>query len=147
MPNANTTSNGITIKGLAPLFQVFDMPTSIRFYRDVLGFAITAKSNHQYSHEDDVDWVLLHLNGTDIMLNTAYEAHERPPAPDPMRIASHEDVSIYFGCPDVDGAYKHFIEKGLVVKPPQTMHYGFYSLNLKDPDGYGLVFHWPADKV
>ena len=25
------------IHGVAPLLQVFDMPTSIRFYRDVLG--------------------------------------------------------------------------------------------------------------
>jgi hypothetical protein len=25
---------------MAPLFQVFDMPTSIAFYRDVLGFTV-----------------------------------------------------------------------------------------------------------
>ena len=28
------------IHGVAPLLQVFDMPTSIRFYRDVLGLTV-----------------------------------------------------------------------------------------------------------
>jgi glyoxylase I family protein len=31
-------------EGLTPLIQVFDMPTSIRFYRDVLGFDIVTAS-------------------------------------------------------------------------------------------------------
>jgi Glyoxalase/Bleomycin resistance protein/Dioxygenase superfamily len=30
----------IEIRGMAPLLQVFDMPTSIAFYRDVLGFEV-----------------------------------------------------------------------------------------------------------
>ena len=34
----------IDIRGLCPLLQVFDMPASIRFYRDVLGFEIFSSS-------------------------------------------------------------------------------------------------------
>jgi len=30
------------IHGIAPLLQVFDMPTSLHFYRDVLGFTVWA---------------------------------------------------------------------------------------------------------
>jgi hypothetical protein len=30
----------IEIQGMAPPLQVFDMPTSIKFYRDVLGFEV-----------------------------------------------------------------------------------------------------------
>jgi glyoxylase I family protein len=30
------------IHGVAPLLQVFDMPTAIGFYRDVLGFKVWA---------------------------------------------------------------------------------------------------------
>ena len=30
----------LQIDGMAPLLQVFDMPTSLRFYRDVLGFEV-----------------------------------------------------------------------------------------------------------
>ena len=32
------------IHGICPLLQVFDMPTAIRFYRDVLGFSVHATS-------------------------------------------------------------------------------------------------------
>lgn len=35
-----STSATIEIKGMAPLLQVFDMPASIAFYRDTLGFPI-----------------------------------------------------------------------------------------------------------
>lgn len=34
----------LDIHGIAPLLQVFDMPTSIHFYRDVLGFEIVQTS-------------------------------------------------------------------------------------------------------
>jgi catechol 2,3-dioxygenase-like lactoylglutathione lyase family enzyme len=34
----------INLEGLAPLFQVFDMPSSLGFYRDVLGFRVVSKS-------------------------------------------------------------------------------------------------------
>ena len=32
--------SGIEIRGQCPYFQVFDMPTSIRFYTEVLGFEV-----------------------------------------------------------------------------------------------------------
>jgi catechol 2,3-dioxygenase-like lactoylglutathione lyase family enzyme len=34
----------LTIEGFAPLLQVFDMPTSVAFYRDVLGFELVETS-------------------------------------------------------------------------------------------------------
>ena len=34
----------IEVQGVAPMVQVFDMPRSIRFYRDLLGFTVTGKS-------------------------------------------------------------------------------------------------------
>jgi glyoxylase I family protein len=34
----------VEIRGLTPLLQVFDMPTSVRFYRDVLGFELVSTS-------------------------------------------------------------------------------------------------------
>jgi glyoxylase I family protein len=30
----------LQVEGVAPLFQVFDMPASIHFYRDLLGFEV-----------------------------------------------------------------------------------------------------------
>ena len=73
---------GIDVRGLAPLLQVFDMPKSIAFYRNILGFDIVATS----PPGPGFDWALLSLNGVELMLNTAYEAADRPPSPDPARI-------------------------------------------------------------
>jgi glyoxylase I family protein len=83
----------IDVRGLAPLLQIFDTPTSISFYRDALGFKVVSISRTR----TDFGWALLSLNGMEIMLNTAYEAAERPLHPDPARCAAHSDTAIYFG--------------------------------------------------
>ncbi|HEX7286829.1 MAG TPA: VOC family protein [Candidatus Angelobacter sp.] len=134
---------GIEIRGLAPLLQVFDMPAAITFYCDVLGFAIKNTDGKPVPHND---WVLLELNGAQLMLNTAYEADQRPAAPDPARMAGHDDTCIYFGCPDVDGAYTFLCDKGVKLKPPKIAPYGMKQLYLHDPDGYNLCFQWRAEK-
>ena len=132
----------IEIRGLAPLLQVFDMPTSIRFYRDVLGFEII----HQSTEGDHFDWALLRLGNAELMLNTAYESDSRPESPDGARIAAHEDTTLYFGCPNVDATYEYLTSKGVQTKPPTTAPYGMRQLYLLDPDGYSLCFQWPAKK-
>jgi len=131
----------IEVRGLAPLLQVFDMPTSMRFYRDQLGFEVVASDNNP---ADQFDWVMLRLNDAQLMLNTAYEADERPQASDPARISSHGDTAIYFGCPDVDAAYEHLRSKGVEVQKPKITHYGFKAVSFRDPDGYCVCFQWPA---
>jgi glyoxylase I family protein len=130
----------IDIRGMAPLLQVFDMPTSVRFYRDVLGFELVASSGGG----EQADWVLLRLAGVELMLNTAYEADARPPVPDPARIASHADAALFFGCEDLDGTYAHLVADAVKAEPPKVAPYGMKQLYVTDPDGYILCFQWPA---
>jgi catechol 2,3-dioxygenase-like lactoylglutathione lyase family enzyme len=133
----------IDIRGVCPLLQVFDMPTSVRFYRDVLGFALVG--NAPLRAPDEFGWCLLrYADGTEIMLNTAYDYGERPEAPEPMRQAGHGDVCLYIGCPDVDAAYRLLRDKGLDVKEPQVARYGMKQLYVTDPDGFGICFQWRA---
>lgn len=134
---------GIVIDSATPLLQVFDMPTSIGFYCDVLGFEIVSTSQAG----SEFDWALLQLNGVYLMLNTAYEKESRPAGPDPTRIAAHEDAAIFFQCADVDAAYAHLCSKGLKVKPPAIQAYGMKQLYVTDPDGFSLCFQWPAKYV
>jgi glyoxylase I family protein len=131
----------IEIRGMAPLLQVFDMPTSIAFYRDVRGFELENTSQPRGEH---FDWARLKLNGVELMLNTAYEEVARPPAPDPARIAAHQDTAIYFGCPDVDAAYAHLRARAVAVNEPKVAPYGMKQFYVSDPDGYNLCFQWPA---
>jgi catechol 2,3-dioxygenase-like lactoylglutathione lyase family enzyme len=132
----------IDMRGVCPLLQVYDMPTSVRFYRDVLGFEVFSASTPR--SEDDFDWCWLKRAGTELMLNTRYEFDSRPPAPDPSSIAAHDDTCLYIGCPDVDEAYRHLREKGLEIKEPKVTWYGMKQLTLKDPDGFAICFQWKA---
>src|SRR4029078_9980577 len=100
----------ITVRAVLALLEVFDMPTSVRFYRDVLGFEIVQTTPRE---GDQFDWGLLRLNETELMLNTAYEEDGRPALPNPARIAAHRDTHLYFSCPDVDGAYRHLQVHGV----------------------------------
>ena len=131
----------VDIRHMAPLLQIFDMPTAIHFYRDVLGFEVVNTSRPG----DHFGWALLRFNGVELMLNTAYEEDERPAAPDPARVAAHRDTALYFGCKDLEGAYRHLREHGLKVKGPAVAPYGMKQLYVNDPDGYDLCFQWPAN--
>jgi catechol 2,3-dioxygenase-like lactoylglutathione lyase family enzyme len=132
----------IDIRGVVPLFQVFDMPTSIKFYCEGLGFEIVGTDGKTVPNND---WVWLRLNGAEVMLNTAYEAKYRPPQPDPSKMMAHEDTCLYFGCPDVDGAYRYLTEKGVKAKAPKVAPYGMKQMYVRDPDGYELCFQWKAE--
>jgi uncharacterized glyoxalase superfamily protein PhnB len=78
------------------------------------------------------------------MLNTAYEHDLRPPEPEASRVRAHDDIALFFGCPDVDAAYEHLRAKGVDVQPPRVAPYGMKQLHLKDPDGYGICLQWRA---
>ena len=134
----------IKVDGVAPLMQVFEMPRSIRFYRDLLGFAVTGSSKAKSTDPDDVDWAMLQLSNARIMLNTAYDPEDVPRVPDAERWSGHQDTCLYFGCSDVEGAYQHLVANGLSVEPPKVAWYGMKQLYLKDPDGFGICFQWFA---
>ena len=130
----------ITMRGLCPLLQVFDMPASLRFYRDVLGFAVAESSGSG----DDVDWVLLRQGETELMLNTAYDEGQRPAAPDPARAAAHRDTGLFIACQDLDAAHAHLVAHGIEAAPPKVAPYGMKQLYVLDPDGYEICLQWPA---
>ena len=131
----------IDVKKMTPLLQVFDMPASIAFYRDLLGFEVVHTSGGE---REKFWWAQLHLGGATLMLNTAYDDGERPAERDLARTASHGDTVLYFDSPEVDATYAYLRERGLDVQPPEVTFYGAKQLYVKDPDGYSLCFQWYA---
>jgi catechol 2,3-dioxygenase-like lactoylglutathione lyase family enzyme len=128
----------LDIRGLIPLIQVFDMPTSLHFYRDMLGFEVV----HTSKPGDNCGWAMLRLGAAQLMLNTAYEDGQRPPKPDAARTAAHEDTGLFFACPDIEETYQQLRAKGVDVKGPEVRDYGMKQLYVTDPDGYVLCFQW-----
>jgi catechol 2,3-dioxygenase-like lactoylglutathione lyase family enzyme len=133
----------IDVRGLAPLLGVCDMPTSIAFYRDVLGFQVISTSRPA----PDFGWALRSLNGVELILNTAYDDGQSTATPDLVGVAAHRDTAIYFGCPEVDAAYAHPRMRNIPVKEPKVAYYGMKQVSVGDPDGYNLCFQWPATQA
>ncbi len=128
------------IQGLCPLLQVFDMPRALAFYRDRLAFEILMRDRDR----DDCDWVLLRWGTAELMLNTAYEADERPAVPDPKRMAAHADTTLYLSTPDVDALYSQWRDQYGDVDPPVVREYGMKQWTVIDPEGYAICFQHPA---
>jgi catechol 2,3-dioxygenase-like lactoylglutathione lyase family enzyme len=131
----------LRIGGFATLIQVFDMPTALAFYRDVLGFEVISDA----PADGRCDWVWLKSGESELMLNTAYEADDRPPSPDPARVAAHADTTLYFGCDDVDAVRAELHARGVATRDPIVTGYGMKQVYLKDPDGYELCVQQPVD--
>ena len=132
----------LKVGGFATLLQVFDMPTSLAFYRGLLGFEALS----EVPADRHCDWVWLKRGASELMLNTAYEADARPSAPDPMCIAAHADTSLFFGCDDLDTAYEYLRTAGVSAKAPLITSYGVRQLYFQDPDGYGICLQHPVQQ-
>jgi uncharacterized glyoxalase superfamily protein PhnB len=89
---------------------------------------------------------MLRLGGAEVMLNTAYETdEERPSREDHLQARKHREACLFFGAPDVDGAYAELVAKGVAInQPPKVAPYGMKQMYLQDPDGFGLCFQWSA---
>ena len=131
----------LRIRGLVPLLQIYDMAASLDFYHRILKFKIVTTSGPA----DDVGWALLRKRGIELMLNTTYEAADRPKEADLARTRAHGDTTLYFASADVDGAYEHLKKHGLGVAPPAIAAYGMKQVFVHDPDGYLICFQTPAD--
>ena len=131
----------IEVRGLCPLISVFNMPRSLAFYRDVLGFEVMSDSGNG----DESSWVWIRLNDADLMLNDQYEPGHEPPEPPPDRQKWHHDTCLYFRA-DPDAVYEYLHSRGIELKPPKDAPYGMRQLYLNDPDGYNLCFQQPVNQ-
>jgi glyoxylase I family protein len=124
--------------GLTPLIGVFDMPTSLSFYRDMLGFTVVSASPEVETAEGRFShWMWLRFGDAEIMLNTQYDSNERPStAPEKTR----RDAVFYIGCSDVELAFSELTNRGLKAAPPKVAPYGLKLFSVEDPDGYTIVF-------
>lgn len=125
----------LTITGVTPLLEVFDMDRSLRFYRDYLQFEVLNIS-------DDRGWCMLQSNNVRLMLNTAYDEDERPPSPLAERTRWHRDVTLYFDA-DPHAVHERLASAGWPVGEPYRAPYGVLQLNVSDPDLYSLAFVRP----
>ena len=133
----------LELRSVMALLWVYDMPRSIRFYRDELGFEVTNTSEAQ--GEDSFDWAMLRCGQARFMLNTIYDPDEERPtsSPDP-KAQSQRDAWLYFDSADVEAAYAELHGKNVEVSAPVVTYYGMKQIYAADPDGYRICFQCPA---
>jgi catechol 2,3-dioxygenase-like lactoylglutathione lyase family enzyme len=110
---------------------VRDMPSMVRFYRDVLGFAIKEK--------EDESNVYLQKDGTLFLLYRRADFEKmtgREFAYAPGLIGHYEIAMSVENFAAVDKAYRDVVEKGAVpVMEPTTEPWGQRTCYVADPEG------------
>lgn len=109
---------------------VKDMPTMVRFYRDVLGFEIKEDENasNVYLEKDGTLFVMFRRNDFEGMTNKKYNYAEG--------INGHYEIAL--GAENfaaVDAAYEEVISKGAIsVMSPVTEPWGQRTCYISDPE-------------
>jgi lactoylglutathione lyase len=122
------------VQFVVPFFMVADIPTSLRFYIDGLGF--TLKNKWTPHSPDQIIWCWLELGGASLMLQQYTPG--RIPA-ETRGVGS----SIWFQCKDSVVLYREFLSRGLSPKEPFVGN-GLWDVSITDPDGYHLHFESPT---
>ena len=130
-----------TISGISPLFIVADVPATLSFYRDKLGFEVTFRG----PAPDDEFFGIVRRDGATIMfkaLGVVSDGKEVVVEPVPnykRRPAFSNDA--YLEVPDPDALAAEFASRGVPFSVPLTdSDEGLRGFVIEDLDGYGLFF-------
>jgi heme-degrading monooxygenase HmoA/catechol 2,3-dioxygenase-like lactoylglutathione lyase family enzyme len=140
----NVTKSGVdktarNLRSISPFFIVKDLPTSIAYYRDRLGFQVDFQGP-----PDDEYYAGVSREGAAIMLKTI--TPDVLPQPNHTR---HEwarwDAYIY--TLDPDALFEEFSRRGATfVKPLSFIDDGLWGFEINDADGYVIAFFRLRDK-
>lgn len=110
---------------------VKDMPTMVRFYRDVLGFEIKEEeeADNVYLIKDGTLFMLYRRSDFEKMTDHSYEYVKG--------FNGHSEMALYVDTfEEVDEEYRKAIEKGAVsVLVPTTEPWGQRTCYIADPEG------------
>ena len=123
------------ITAISPFFIVRDVPSSLQFYRDRLGFAIT----FQGPAPNDIFFGIVRRGGAQILL----KAVGVPPVPNYTRDIKQGiarwDAFVFV--PDPDALAAEFASRDVEFSEPlDDTEDGLRGFELKDADGYVLFF-------
>ena len=122
------------LNGIAPFFIARNVPASISFYRDLLGFKVAFAEP-----VDEPFFGIVSRDGAMIFLKAVGVA----PMPNHTRDAAAR-WDAYVNVPDPDALATEYLSRGVQFsKPLQDTHDGLRGFELEDADGYILFFGRP----
>lgn len=111
------------LMSLSPILWTKDLPASIAFYHDVLGFECTNQT---------AGWACLQKDEVELMLSLP-NAHEPF---DKIQFTG----SFYFHPDDVKSLWQQLKDKARIVYPLEDFDYGMREFAIRDNNGYILQF-------
>lgn len=126
------------ISGISPFFIVSDVPSSLSFYRDRLGFHIT----FQGPSPDDIFFGIVRRGGAQILLKDVGVPSLPNYTRDVKKGIARWDA--FVGVPDPDSLAAEFASRDVQFSEPlKDTDDGLRGFELKDTDGYVLFFGRP----
>ena len=125
--------NIANLKQAVPFFMVINMTTSLDFYIKGLGFEL----KHKWEPDGRIEWCWLQFDDASVMMQ-----EYRTNIPSEKR---GEGVSVCFICEDALKIYKEIISHGLSTSSEPFVGNNAWVIELKDPDGYNILFESPTD--
>jgi catechol 2,3-dioxygenase-like lactoylglutathione lyase family enzyme len=122
------------LKKLTPNLIVSNVERSMAFYRDVLGFAVTATVPEQAPYV----FAAVQSGPVEIFLNAPEPAIAEYPAFKDQPIGG--TLTLFIEVDDVNGAFASLEPKVTVVMPLEKKWYGVTEFAFEDPDGYLITF-------
>jgi uncharacterized glyoxalase superfamily protein PhnB len=122
------------LKKLTPNLVVSNVERSMAFYRDVLGFDVTATVPDTSPHV----FAALQSGPVEIFLNAPEPAVAEYPAFKDRPIGG--TLTLYVEVAGVQERYRALRERVKVVMPIEKRWYGVTEFAFEDPDGYVITF-------
>ncbi len=126
-----------TFKSAVPVFAVADVGTTVRWYKQYLGFTF-----HHFPECEPWEWAAMFRDSVEIMLQRV--PNYKNPNLDSQRAGGVWDA--YIRISDARALYESMKEKVVIRRSPCPMPYGELEFEVRDPNGYVLVFAERAEK-
>lgn len=124
------------ISSLRPMLAVLDLPRSVRFYVESLGFNLCG------TFGNPPVWAEVERDGVAVMLNAPpRDCIERDVGP-----RARDYQIFYFNTTSVDRLHEEFRARGVAVSDLRVAVYHMKEFEVKDPDGYWLWFASHSDE-
>lgn len=125
---------------VTPNLIVSDIDRSVRFYRDVLGFAVVTT----VPESAPFVFVWLERDGIKVFLNARQGVGEDLPALATRPLGGTNTMFMVVDADTVesgvDALFAEVSGKATVVMPLKTQFYGMREFGIEDPDGYVILF-------
>jgi uncharacterized glyoxalase superfamily protein PhnB len=120
---------------VAPCFLVADVGATIRWYEEQLGFI-----GDPFPATEPYVFAILRRDNVQIMLQRA-EGYEKP---DLYNVRRGGVWDAYFHVEGVKRIFESVRAEATIVQPLRQQPYGNWEFEVKDPNGYVLVFSEPS---